>query len=243
MREPFDAWLGASRRAVAVRNDCHTPPGAIGKHATRALDGFWRSCFFTSGCFPDPVTMTPVNRRVVESACRRCHEPIADAIEGPAADPAAGATARMRIDCVACHRDVGHAHGAARSSTSRGTPAIAGPRTNWERVPRPSRPGPTGCATPRWRPSWRSSAIFAPPATAARLTPTSRRRAGKWRRAQFYLDFIEAENSTGFHAPEEAARILAEAIDFRRPGQLARRDGSKGAVTDGRRPGDGPTRD
>ncbi|MBI5544838.1 MAG: ammonia-forming cytochrome c nitrite reductase subunit c552 [Deltaproteobacteria bacterium] len=44
------------------------------------------------------------------------------------------------------------------------------------------------------------------------------------RRAQFYLDFVEAENSTGFHAPEEAARILGEAIDFARQGQIALRD-------------------
>jgi nitrite reductase (cytochrome c-552) len=44
------------------------------------------------------------------------------------------------------------------------------------------------------------------------------------RRAQFYLDFIEAENSTGFHAPQEAARILGESIDFARQGQIAVRD-------------------
>ena len=44
------------------------------------------------------------------------------------------------------------------------------------------------------------------------------------RRAQFYLDFVEAENSTGFHAPQEAARILGESIDFTRQGQLALRD-------------------
>jgi nitrite reductase (cytochrome c-552) len=41
------------------------------------------------------------------------------------------------------------------------------------------------------------------------------------RRAQFYLDFVEAENSTGFHAPQEAGRILAESIDFSRKGQNA----------------------
>ena len=40
------------------------------------------------------------------------------------------------------------------------------------------------------------------------------------RRAQFMLDFVEAENSTGFHAPQEALRILAEAIDYARQGQL-----------------------
>ena len=44
------------------------------------------------------------------------------------------------------------------------------------------------------------------------------------RKAQFYLDFIEAENSMGFHAPQEAARILAESIDFTRQGQLALRE-------------------
>ncbi len=47
------------------------------------------------------------------------------------------------------------------------------------------------------------------------------------RRAQFYLDFVEAENSTGFHAPQEAARILGAAIDFARQGQVAVRDASR----------------
>jgi nitrite reductase (cytochrome c-552) len=46
------------------------------------------------------------------------------------------------------------------------------------------------------------------------------------RRAQFFLDFVEAENSTGFHAPQEALRILAQSIDFSRQGQLAIRDTS-----------------
>jgi nitrite reductase (cytochrome c-552) len=40
------------------------------------------------------------------------------------------------------------------------------------------------------------------------------------RKAQFYLDFVEAENSSGFHAPQEALRILGESINFARKGQL-----------------------
>jgi nitrite reductase (cytochrome c-552) len=43
------------------------------------------------------------------------------------------------------------------------------------------------------------------------------------RKAQFLLDFVEAENSTGFHAPQEAARILAESIDYSRRGQVSLR--------------------
>ncbi len=41
------------------------------------------------------------------------------------------------------------------------------------------------------------------------------------RQAQFYLDFVEAENSMGFHAPGEALRILGTSIDLSRQGQLA----------------------
>ena len=43
------------------------------------------------------------------------------------------------------------------------------------------------------------------------------------RKAQFYLDFVEAENSSGFHAPGEALRILGESINFARKGQLTLR--------------------
>lgn len=39
------------------------------------------------------------------------------------------------------------------------------------------------------------------------------------RKAQFLLDFAEAENSTGFHAPQEGARILGLSIDYARKGQ------------------------
>jgi nitrite reductase (cytochrome c-552) len=46
------------------------------------------------------------------------------------------------------------------------------------------------------------------------------------RHAQFRLDFIEAENSMGFHAPGEALRILGESINLSRQGQLALRDPS-----------------
>src|SRR5262249_1148676 len=41
------------------------------------------------------------------------------------------------------------------------------------------------------------------------------------RRAQWRLDFVAAENSMGFHAPQEVARILAESIDYSRQAQLA----------------------
>ena len=41
------------------------------------------------------------------------------------------------------------------------------------------------------------------------------------RRAQFFLDFVESENSTGFHAPGYSLRVLNDSTDAARLGQLA----------------------
>jgi nitrite reductase (cytochrome c-552) len=56
-------------------------------------------------------------------------------------------------------------------------------------------------------------------ATDAELGPAWKHQ----RKAQFFIDFVESENSNGFHAPQEAVRILGEAIDAARQGQLALR--------------------
>jgi nitrite reductase (cytochrome c-552) len=40
------------------------------------------------------------------------------------------------------------------------------------------------------------------------------------RKAQWRVDFINAENSMGFHAPQESARVLGEAIDYARQAQI-----------------------
>jgi len=53
-------------------------------------------------------------------------------------------------------------------------------------------------------------------ATAEQLKPAREFQ----RKAQWRLDYIAAENSMGFHAPQEAARILGEAADYARQGQI-----------------------
>jgi nitrite reductase (cytochrome c-552) len=40
-------------------------------------------------------------------------------------------------------------------------------------------------------------------------------------KATWRLDYIKSENSRGFHAPQEAARILGESIDYSRQAQAA----------------------
>lgn len=63
-------------------------------------------------------------------------------------------------------------------------------------------------------------------ATDEQLAPTR----ALQRKAQWRLDFIAAENSMGFHAPQEAAKILAEAADYARQGQVAAMMMGKGEV-------------
>ena len=41
------------------------------------------------------------------------------------------------------------------------------------------------------------------------------------RKGQFMIDFVMSENSMGFHAPQEATRILGDAINYCRLGQLS----------------------
>jgi nitrite reductase (cytochrome c-552) len=55
------------------------------------------------------------------------------------------------------------------------------------------------------------------------LNPRVRSAQSYQRKAQFLTDFIEAENSMGFHADQESARILANAINYARLGQAALR--------------------
>ncbi|RKG97371.1 ammonia-forming cytochrome c nitrite reductase subunit c552 [Corallococcus sp. CA053C] len=63
---------------------------------------------------------------------------------------------------------------------------------------------------------------------------------GLQRRAQFYLDFVEAENSMGFHADQEAVRILSNSINFSRLGQNALRPGDA-STAPSERPAGAPT--
>ena len=100
MRDHYDAWTRGSHRAVAVCNDCHTPPDVVGKYTTKARNGFWHSFYFTTGRYPDPLQITPRNRNVTEEACRKCHAELTAAI-----DTADGGS---RLRCARCHTDVGH---------------------------------------------------------------------------------------------------------------------------------------
>ncbi len=99
MEEQFDGWTKSSHRSVAVCNDCHTPPGLFAKYGTKALNGWHHSFAFTTGRYPDPIRITPRNRAVTQASCRKCHAPLVASI-----------THGSELDCLVCHRNVGHLH-------------------------------------------------------------------------------------------------------------------------------------
>ncbi|MGH7495784.1 MAG: cytochrome c nitrite reductase small subunit [bacterium] len=101
MQEQYQGWRKSSHRAVAVCNDCHTPPGFLGKYATKATNGFWHSFAFTSGRFHEPIAIKRHNREVTEQACRKCHQDIVEAIDTQHREG-------RQLDCLRCHGAVGH---------------------------------------------------------------------------------------------------------------------------------------
>jgi cytochrome c nitrite reductase small subunit len=101
MQEQYDGWIKTSHRMAAVCNDCHTPPGFLAKYMAKASNGFWHSFAFTTGRFPEPLTIGVRNQAITEQTCRTCHRAVVEAIEGPHRDGA-------KLSCIRCHREVGH---------------------------------------------------------------------------------------------------------------------------------------
>ena len=82
-------------------------------------------------------------------------------------------------------------------------------------------PGPTASSTRRYGTTPRPKGGIqdrCQEADAGQQNPVAR---AFYRKAQWRLDFVAAMNSKRLHAPQEASRILGEAIDYARQGQAA----------------------
>jgi len=75
MEDHYRAWMKSSHRAVAVCNDCHTPPGFVSKYTTKAINGFNHSLAFTTGRFsrtpPDHAPQRGRDRKGLPEMPRR----------------------------------------------------------------------------------------------------------------------------------------------------------------------------
>ncbi|MCE9634952.1 MAG: cytochrome c nitrite reductase small subunit [Planctomycetes bacterium] len=100
MQEQFDGWQKSSHHKVAVCNDCHVPMDSFfAKWWVKSTNGWHHSSAFTTGDYPEHIRAKERSREVLETQCRRCHEDIAETVDGH------GDATRS---CVTCHDSVGH---------------------------------------------------------------------------------------------------------------------------------------
>lgn len=102
MREQYDSWQKASHHAVATCNDCHTPHEFVPKYISKLKNGFWHSKGFTFQDFHEPIQIHPENIIVLQKNCLYCHgELVSEIATHPGND-------RKMLDCIHCHKGVGH---------------------------------------------------------------------------------------------------------------------------------------
>ena len=102
MRQQFDSWQKASHHTAATCVDCHLPHGIVGKYLAKAENGYKHSKAFTLQDFPEPITITPKNGRILQENCVECHSTM---VENMLAQPGSSGNG---FGCVHCHWDVGH---------------------------------------------------------------------------------------------------------------------------------------
>ena len=103
MSEQYDSWRKSGHRAAAVCVDCHLPHNLIGKYAAKAANGYHHSKSFTLQDFHEPIRIKAGNRAILQHNCKRCHAGMTADIQGAGGEEEGGG-----VDCLKCHRRVGH---------------------------------------------------------------------------------------------------------------------------------------
>jgi cytochrome c nitrite reductase small subunit len=111
MQPQYDSWQKASHHTVATCVACHLPHDFIGKYYSKAENGYHHSKAFTFQDFHEPIMIKERSSRILQDNCLQCH---GDLVHEQIARAAGGAG---EVQCVHCHRSVGH-----------GTPAGLGRR-------------------------------------------------------------------------------------------------------------------
>jgi cytochrome c nitrite reductase small subunit len=103
MREQLASWQKSSHRSVATCNDCHTPHDLVGKYATKVDSGYRHSYAFTFQNWHEPIRMREASARIVLHNCQDCHRQMVSQLPEHLVEPS------EPVNCIACHRDAGHA--------------------------------------------------------------------------------------------------------------------------------------
>ena len=102
MNDYYDAWQKSGHHHVATCNDCHVPHDLVAKYLNKADACYRHSKAFTLQNFHEPIQMIARSERVLRANCVACHEDLVSQ------QTAAAASFNEPMDCLQCHRDVGH---------------------------------------------------------------------------------------------------------------------------------------
>jgi cytochrome c nitrite reductase small subunit len=110
MRTELDGWHKSTHKAVATCNDCHVPHDVIPKYLTKLENGYAHSRAFTFQDFHEPIVMRPQSKNIVQENCVRCHGEMVSPLLASAINTRLTAhdMRKQQVDCIQCHRAVGH---------------------------------------------------------------------------------------------------------------------------------------
>ena len=103
MNEQYDSWQKAGHHQSAKCVDCHLPHDFVGKYIAKADNGWRHSKAFTLQNFHEPIQITPRNADILQANCIRCHGQFVHELVTGSRLPT-----RDSVQCVHCHRGVGH---------------------------------------------------------------------------------------------------------------------------------------
>ncbi len=102
MQDYYDAWVRSSHHGQSTCNDCHIPHTFPMKYVIKGYDGVNHSWHFTLGDYPTNIQITQLSADVVRENCVACHQSAVSHILS------IGNTTAEPVDCISCHRHVGH---------------------------------------------------------------------------------------------------------------------------------------
>ncbi len=102
MNDQYESWSKGPHHAAAGCVDCHLPHTFIRKYIAKGENGYHHSKGFTLQDFHEPIMIKPKNAAILQESCLHCHgEFVHDIVRGSTTDGDA-------VQCVHCHRGVGH---------------------------------------------------------------------------------------------------------------------------------------
>lgn len=102
MNQEYDSWSRSPHHAAAGCVDCHLPHEFVPKYIAKAENGYHHSKGFTFQDFHEPILIKQKNADILQESCIRCHgDFVHELVRG-------ATTGDNAVQCVHCHRNVGH---------------------------------------------------------------------------------------------------------------------------------------